>query len=121
MKKTLFILALLPFAFTAVCHADGLGTLMQVGKSMDEKQRAYDKETGTYNREREPTGRGQKKKARTRPALLKYGEPVVVVTEVIRKRQIWVYRPGTTDLLKKPKIRLFFDDNGALDEIKVIE
>ncbi|OGX28527.1 MAG: hypothetical protein A2879_03640 [Omnitrophica WOR_2 bacterium RIFCSPHIGHO2_01_FULL_49_10] len=121
MKKTLFILALLPFAFTAVCHADGLGTLMQVGKSMDEIQRAYDKETGTYNRVRESIGKGEIKKGLTQAALLKYGEPVVVVTEVIRKRQIWVYRPGTTDLLKKPKIRLFFDDNGALDEINVIE
>ena len=121
MKKTLFILALFPFAFTAVCHADGLGTLMQVGKSMDEIQRAYDKETDTYNRVRGSIGNGEIKKGLTQSALLKYGEPVVIVTEVIGKRQIWVYRPGTTDLLKKPKIRLFFNEDGTLDEIKTIE
>lgn len=121
MKKTLFILALLPFAFTSVGHADGLGTLMQVGKSMDEIQRVYDGETGTYNRIKGAIGKGEIKKGLTQAAVLKYGGPVVIVSEVIRKRQIWVYRPGTTDLLNKPKIRLFFDDNGALDEIAVIE
>lgn len=121
MKKTLFILVLLPFAFTAVCHADGLGTLMQVGKSMDEIERTYGNETEAYNRIKKAIDKGEIRKGLTQAALLKYGEPVVVVTEAIGKRQIWVYRPGTTDLLKKPKIRLFFDDNGVLDEIKVIE
>ena len=121
MKKTLFVLVLLPFLLPSACHADGLGTLMQVGKSMDDVQRAYDKETDTYNRVREAIDKDEIKKGLTQAAVLKYGEPVVIVTEAIRKRQIWVYRPGTTDLLKKPKIRLFFDDNGALDEIAVIK
>lgn len=121
MKITLFILAVLLFLLPYACRADGLGTLMQVGKSMDEIQRAYDKETDTYNRVKEAVSSGEIKKGMTQSAALKYGAPVVIVSEVIRKRQVWVYRPGTTDLLNKPKIRLFFDDNGALDEIAVIE
>jgi len=121
MKRALFILAALSFIFPAGCYADGLGSLMQVGKSMDEIQRDYDQETGTYNRLKEAVGNGEIKKGLTQAAILKYGGPVAVVSEVIRKRQIWVYRPGTTDLLNKPKIRLFFDDKGVLDEIAVIE
>lgn len=121
MKKTLFVLVLLPFLLPSVCHADGLGSLMQVGKSMDDIQRAYDKETDTYNRVMGAIDKDEIKKGLTQAAVLKYGTPVVIVTEAIRKRQIWVYRPGTTDLLNKPKIRLFFDDNGALDEIAVIK
>lgn len=122
MKRALFILAALSFLLPAGCYADGgLGSLIQVGKSMDQIQRDYERETGTYNRIKEAVGSGEIKKGMTQSAVLKYGGPVVIVSEVIRKRQIWVYRPGTTDLLKKPKIRLFFDDNGALDEIVVIE
>jgi len=121
MKKTLFVLALLPFVFPAVCRADGLGTLMQVGKSMDEIQRVYDKETAVYDRVKKAIDKGEIKKGLCQAAVLKYGEPVAVVTDAVKNRQIWVYGPGTTDLLKKPKIRLSFDEDGALDEIKVLE
>ena len=103
------------------CRADGIGTLMQVGKSMDEIQRDYDKETATYNRVKEAVAKGEIKKGLKQAAVLKYGEPVAIVTEPVSKRQIWVYRPGTTDLLNKPKIRLFFDDSGAIDQITVLE
>ncbi len=121
MKRALLILTALAFIFPAGCYADGLGSLMQVGKSMDQIQRDYDKETDTYNRIKEAVGKGEIKEGLKQAAVLKYGGPVVIVSEVIRKGQVWVYRPGTTDLLNKPKIRLFFNDNGALDEIAVIE
>ena len=121
MKKYIFLLTLAIILAPFVCRADGIGTLMQVGKSMDEIQRDYDKETATYDMVKEAIGKGEIRKGLKQAAVLKYGEPVSIVTEVMRKRQIWVYRPGTTDLLNKPKIRLFFDDSGALDEITVLE
>ena len=121
MKKHILILSLAVFLAPLPCRAEGVGTLMQVGKSMDEIQRDYDKETATYGRIKEAIGNGGIKKGIKQDAVLKYGEPVVRVTEAVNKRHIWVYRPGTTDLLNKPKIRLFFDDSGALDQITVLE
>ncbi|MDD4879869.1 MAG: hypothetical protein PHR22_05410 [Candidatus Omnitrophica bacterium] len=121
MKKYIYLLALAMVLAPSTCRADGLGTLMRVGKSMDEIQRDYDRETAAYSRVKEAIGNGGIKKGVKQAAVLKYGEPVVVVTEAMRKRQVWVYRPGTTDLLNKPKIRLFFDDSGVLDQITVVE
>jgi hypothetical protein len=121
MKKYIFLLILTVLLAPFTCRAAGLETLMQVGKSMDEIQRDYNKETATYNRVKEAIVKGEIRKGLKQAAVLKYGEPVAIVTEAVRKRQIWVYRPGTTDLLKKPKVRLFFDDSGALDQITVLE
>ena len=121
MKKHLILLSLVIFLAPLPCRADGIGTLMQVGKSMDEIQRDYDKDTAAYNSVKEAIGKGGIKKGLKQAAVLKYGEPVAVVTEAVNKRQIWVYRPGTTDLLNKPKIRLFFDDSGTLDQVTVLE
>ena len=103
------------------CRANGIGTLMQVGGSMDEIQRDYDKETAVYGRVKEAIAKGDIKKGIKQAAVLKYGKPVAIVSEAASTRQIWVYRPGTTDLLNKPKIRFFFDDTGALDRITVLE
>ena len=121
MNKYIFLLTFAILLWLIPCRADGIGTLMQVGKSMDEIQRDYDKETATYNSVKEAVGKGEIKKGLKQDAVLKYGEPVAVVTEAVNKRQIWVYRPGTTDLLNKPKIRLFFDDSGTLDQVTVLE
>ncbi|MFA5339447.1 MAG: hypothetical protein WC317_04780 [Candidatus Omnitrophota bacterium] len=121
MKKYIYLLALAIILAPFTSAADGIGTLMQVGKSMDDIQRDYDKETAVYGLVKEAVTKGEIKKGVKQAAVLKYGEPVAIVTEAASKRQIWVYRPGTTDLLNKPKIRLFFDDSGALDRITVIE
>jgi len=121
MKKYIYLLALAIVLSPFACSADGIGTLMQVGKSMDEIQRDYDKETAAYGRVKEAVATGGIKKGVKQAAVLKYGAPVVIMTEAAGKRQVWVYRPGTTDLLNKPKIRLFFDDSGALDQITVVE
>jgi hypothetical protein len=121
MGYKILVLVLLCAVLPAACYADGLGTIMQVGKSMDDIQRAYDKETATYNRMKEAVGKGVIKKGTPQAAVLKTGEPVVIATEAMGMRQVWVYRPGTTDLLNKPKIRIFFDDNRMVDEISIKE
>lgn len=121
MREPVFVLVLLAALSASACHAEGLGTLIQVGKSMDEVQRDYDRDTATYGRVKTAIEKGEIKKGLTQATLLKYGEPVAIVTEAGKNRRIWVYRPGTTDLLNKPKIRLFFDGSGTLDEIAVLE
>lgn len=121
MRIPCFVLAALTAAFPIACHAGGLGTLIQAGKSMDEIQRTYDKETAVYYKIKEALEKGGIKNGMTQADVRKYGEPVAIVSETAGKRHIWVYRPGTTDLLKKPKIRLFFDGNGALEDTAVLE
>ena len=122
MRRTiLFLSAILALAFAPACRGDGLGTLIQVGRSMDEIQRDYEKDTATYNRVKDAIGKGSIKKGLAQSEALKCGMPIAIVTESATKRQVWVYRPGTTDLLNKPKIRLFFDEKGAIDEISVLE
>ncbi len=121
MRKLVSVLVLVIVVLPIECHANALGALIQVGKSMDAIQRDYDRDTATYGRIKTAIDKGEIKEGLTQATVLKFGGPVVIVTETIGKRQVWVYRPGTTDLLKKPKIRLFFDENGTLDEIKVLE
>ena len=121
MKRHIFLLTLAILLAQFPCHAGGIGTLMQVGKSMDEIQRVYDEETATYNKVKEAIDKGEISKGVAQDSVTKYGEPAAIVAESIRNRQIWVYRPGTTDLLNKPKIRLFFGENNVLDEIRVSE
>lgn len=121
MRRYIIILVLMIFLQPVSGCAEGVGTLIQVGKSMDQIQRSYDKQTAAYDRVKEAIDKGEIKKDVTQEAVLKIGEPVVVVSEVLSKRQVWVYSPGTTDLLNKPKIRLFFDKDGTLDEVSVLE
>lgn len=121
MKKAAVILFSL-LVFPAVsCYADGLGTLIQVGKSMDDAERKFAEETAVFEKVKAGVEGDAIKKGLPQSAIIKqYGYPQVAIQDAKSKREKWVYKPGSSTYFEGIKIYLFFDSEGLLDETQVV-
>ncbi len=119
MAKILTITFAILFVFISNCYAGGqISALMQIGRSMDEMQKIYDKETKAFEAVKEAVYSGAIKKGQSKEEIKnRYGEPIVIVQDVKTKREKWVYKPETSTYFEGTKIYLFFNDDGLLDEI----
>lgn len=122
MAKLRIVLATVLVVFTAcaVSYADGIGSLAEVGKSMDSAKKDLAEETARFNGIKNAIESGVLKKRLSRQAVLsQYGEPVVMNEDLATKRERWVYKPASSSFFEGPKAYLFFDVNGDLVEIKI--
>ncbi len=121
MKKAAVILFSL-LVFPAVsCYADGLGTLIQAGKSMDDAERGFAQETAVFNKVKAGVDSGAIKNGLSQSEIIKqYGSPQVAVRDAKSRREKWVYKPGSSTYFEGIKIYLFFNNEGLLDETQVI-
>ena len=109
----------------AVCahlsYADGLDTLIEVGRGQAEIQRAYYEETRQYEGVKRAIDRGDIKKGQTKKEIRgEYGGPVVEFYDIITKRDEWIYKPAKSDFFGSGiKACLYFDKEGLLDEIAI--
>lgn len=104
----------------ARCLAEGLDTLVEVGKGQVQIQKAFDEETKAFTRVKEAVEDGDIAKGQAKSEIRKrYGEPVIVTTESGGTREAWVYKSAGGSFFKGVKIYLFFDARDALDEIRV--
>ena len=117
---TIFCIILLSSAFDL--HAEGLGTLIELGKSQAEMQKQYAQETRAFEAVKRAIESGTIKKGMDRASVLaKYGEPVVMVDDLDGKREDWIYKPAESSFFKGIRATLFFTAEGALDEAKLEE
>jgi len=104
------------------CCAEGLGTLIELGKSQAEIQKQYARETRAFDAVKRAIDAGDLKNGMDRASVLaKYGEPVVVVNDFDGKREDWIYKPAESSFFKGIRATLFFTAEGLLDETKIEE
>jgi hypothetical protein len=122
MKKMLFIALIIIFSSCLNIYADGLGTLVEVGKDLAETQKAWAEQTQAFERVKQGVDSGAIRKGQSKSAISgNYGEPVITTLDKRTNREEWVYMPASSTFFKGVKIYLYFDKNDALDEIKAVE
>ena len=124
MKKYLYC-ASMSFVFllvTSVCAAEGLGTLIEVGKSQAEIKKHYDEETRNFERVKKGIESGAIKKGESRSKIeAAYGAPIVSVRDIDGKRVDCVYKPATSSFFEGIRATLIYTKDGLLDEARVEE
>ena len=120
MKLQVFFICLFWLLWhSGLVFGEGLGTLIEVGKSQKEMQKALEGETRTFNDLKEALEKGELDKALTGDEILKkYGEPVLISDEGLGKEK-WMYKPGSSDHFTGTKIYLYFDEAGNLTGVKI--
>jgi hypothetical protein len=122
MKNIALIAAVMVIVSPAQVWAGGIDSLVEVGKSMADINAAMDEETKAFNRVKEAVDNGAIKKGLSEADVRSlYGKPVIANDDFATKREKWVYKPATSSFFKGIRIYLFFDNTGALDEIKTLQ
>jgi len=107
-------------SFAGTCHAEGLGTLSDLGKDQDEMAGALKGETKNFLKVKDAVTKGDIKIGISQDLIRnQYGDPVVAMRET-GSLEKWVYKPGHASYFDKNKIYLLFDENKLLKEIKII-
>lgn len=122
VKISLFILLVFLFPLAGNSSADGLDTLIDLARSQGEIQKDSENETDNFKKIKEEIGKGLLSIGQSKSSILsKYGKPVVIIEGSPEKRERWVYKSADSSFFKGDKVYLFFDENDALAEIKVLE
>jgi hypothetical protein len=122
MRKIAFIAAVIVIASSALIRAEGIDSLVEVGKSMADINAGFDQETKVFNRVKAAVDSGAIKKGLSKSSIrTQYGEPVIINDDSATKREKWAYKPATSSFFEGIRIYLFFDDKDALDEIKTLK
>ncbi|MCX5678982.1 MAG: hypothetical protein NTY76_07775 [Candidatus Omnitrophica bacterium] len=122
MRNIALIAAVIVIISPAQIRAGGIDSLVEVGKSMADINAAMDEETRAFNRVKEAIDTGIIKKGISEAEVRsRCGEPVIANDDSATKREKWVYKPATSSFFKGIRIYLFFDDTGALDEIRTLQ
>lgn len=117
-SRTFLIIVILLLSCPIASRAEGIGSLIEVGKSMELSQKESGQETVNFENVRNAVGNGLLKKGQARQAIWsQFGEPVVINQDLRTKRERWVYKPASSSFFGREKIVLFFDAGGRLDEI----
>ena len=108
--------------FTFDCRAEGLDVLINVAKSQASIQKQYAEETRAFENVKKAIEAGAIKKGQARPDIKgRYGEPVVAIKDVDGKREYWIYKPETSSFFKGIRAKIFFTEDGFLDEARIEE
>lgn len=122
MKNAVFMVLIFFMFLSQGAFADGLRNLIEVAKSQADMQRVYEEETYAYRQVKKAVESGKIEKGRSEADILsRYGKPVVSQKDLDGVRDKWIYKPATSSFFSGPKICLFFDQTGIIDEIKIIE
>lgn len=122
MKDIALIAVVIVIISQAQIRAEGLDSLVVVGKSMADIDAAMNEETKAFNRVKAAIDNGAIKKGLSEAEIRsRYGEPVIMNDDSATKRERWVYKPASSSFFKGIRIYLLFDDGGALDEIKTLQ
>ncbi len=122
MKKIALIASAVFIAFCASVRAEGISSLAEVGKSMADINAAMDEETKTFDRVKAAVESGAIRKGVSKADIkAQYGEPVIKNDDSATGREKWAYKSATSTFFKGIRIYLYFDDKGALDEVKIVK
>jgi len=119
MKKIIVMFFIL--SFSTYAFAEGLQTLIKVGKDMAEMSKALDDETKNFENVRRAIDKGILKPGKPKSSIRQeYGAPVVEFPKEAHSKETWVYKPASSSFFEGIKIYLIFDDNGNLEETKIV-
>ena len=119
-KSLLGVLALLFLSSTV--YAAGIGELMDIARAQADAQKTYASETRAFERVKAAIDNGAIKKGQSKKEIAdRYGEPVVNMTDSATGREKWIYKSAKSSFFEGTRIYLYFDKNGNLDEVKVVE
>jgi len=122
MRNIIIIACVISLSLAFNCHAEGLGTLIELGRSQAEMQKQYAQETKAFEAVKKAIDAGAVKKGADKSSIrAKYGEPVAIVDDLDGKREDWIYKPAGSSFFKGTRATLIFTAEGALDEAKVEE
>jgi len=100
-------------------YAEGLSTLIEVGKAQADIAKEADEETNNFSNVKKGVEGGRLKSGQSKVDIRKqYGDPVIEFTKEQNGRETWIYKSAASSFFKGAKIYLYFDDNGILAEIK---
>jgi hypothetical protein len=103
----------------AVTYAAGIGTLIDVSKSMDAAKKQCKAETDSYGRVKKAIDEGLIRDGLAKETVsAQFGDPVVANMDHVTGRERWVYKPASSTFFGGSKICLYFDSKGMLDEIR---
>ncbi|MDD5681136.1 MAG: hypothetical protein PHI59_07835, partial [Candidatus Omnitrophica bacterium] len=95
MQKIIMVFCVILLFSAFNCCAEGLGTLIELGRSQAEMQKQYAQETKAFEAVKRAIEAGAIKKGMDKASIIaKYGEPVVVVDDLDGKRKDWIYKPA---------------------------
>ncbi len=121
MSKIAFWVIIMTLVSFSGAYAEGLDTLIKVGRSMADISSAYDGETKSFNRVKSAVDDGDIKKGMAKEDIRRrYGDPVIANNDSVTNSEKWVYKPAGSTFFKGIRIYLYFDDKGLLDEIKTL-
>lgn len=110
------------FAAALDCRAEGLDTLIEMGRSQAQIQEQYAEETRAFEKVKKAIGSGDIRKDETKSAIrATYGAPVVVVKDPDGKREDWMYKPSSSSFFKGIRAVLVFSQAGLLEESRLEE
>lgn len=122
MQKVITICCAILLLCAFDCCAEGLGTLMELGRSQAEMQKQYAHETRAFEVVKKAIEAGAIKKGMDKASILaKYGEPVVIVDDLDGKRVDWIYKPAESSFFKGIRAILVFTQDSVLDEVMLEE
>ena len=122
MKKIAIVSCFIMLLFAINCHAEGLGTLIELGRSQAEMQKQYADETRAFKVVKKAIEAGALKNGMDKRSIIaQYGEPVVIVDDQDGKREAWIYKPAESSFFEGARATLFFTAGGLLDEAKIEE
>lgn len=122
MRNVLIISYLMLLALASDCRADGLDSLIELGRAQAEMQKQCEGETRAFEKVKKVIGLNAIAKGQTKGAIkTKYGEPVVTVKDLDGKREDWIYKPAASSFFKGIRATLVFTEEGLLDEARLEE
>ena len=122
MKRVIICIAIAACVLPMRLYAEGLDTLIEVGKDQADIQKAYEAETKAYTAAKRAIETGTIKKGQTKDDIQRRcGQPVIDVDDFMKSKEKWVYKPASSDLNKGPRVYLFFDKGGLLTDIETFE
>lgn len=116
----IFLAAALAFLFCSMVFAEGLDTLIEVGRDQAGISEALKLETENFEKVKRAVENGSIKIGDTKEAIRdKYGDPVVETTR--DGKDAWVYKSADASFFEGVKIYLFFDGEGKFEGTKIVD
>ena len=95
MQKIIIVSCIILLSSVFNCCAEGLGALIELGKSQAEMQKQYTQETKAFEAVKRAIEAGVFKKGMDKASVLaKYGKPMAMVDDLDGKREDWIYKPA---------------------------
>ena len=122
MRKIIALSCIILLSCVFDCRAEGLGTLIELGKSQAEIQKQYAHETKAFEAVKRAIDVDAIKKGESKNSVrVKYGEPIVIVNNLDGKHEDWIYKPAGSSFFRGIRATLVFNAEGVLDEARLEE